>query len=449
MFRDVKKICLNTFLLSSLVLFSACSDIENTDENTIDIPGENQFVSATVIDDISDSVMLLYVKGGIDANATNAFGYKALKIIYNTKDQDDQDVIASGLLVIPTVSEAYSAYLASLGKSYSVSMLCDNHGTIFTNAEAPSNVETANGAPDYALATLMTGFAGFASIMPDYIGYGTSNDENAPYMLQKASARSSLDMIKASMKYMSDNGIILNYQLYISGYSQGGHTAMALAEEVENSFPEVDLKAIAPMAGPHDLEGLGNIEVNASHTMVYPAFLAYLADSYSQAYDDVNLSDLVNETNTTMFHSLFDGSKTNVEIHTALGLVTDARGGFNQHAADILFKTTFIGDYQSNLNNSFRVRLSENSTYDWAPKTRMNLVHCSDDEIIPFSMSQTAYNKFIENGVSSDNLTLTAIPTAALSQQQDAANPFIHGNCATEAYGTAVGWFDDIRAGRI
>ncbi|MDQ7066774.1 MAG: lipase family protein [Sulfurimonas sp.] len=74
----------------------------------------------------------------------------------------------------------------------------------------------------------MTGLAGFASINPDYIGYGASNSVAHPYMLKKASARSSVDMIKASMKYMQDNGIAINHQLYISGYSQGGYTAMAL-----------------------------------------------------------------------------------------------------------------------------------------------------------------------------------------------------------------------------
>lgn len=445
MFTNMKKSGFYIFLSSLLVLFSACSDIDNTDGNVVE-SGEEQFVSAEVIDDINDSVMLMYVRGGIDANATNAFGYKAVKITYKTKDQNDADVNASGLLVIPTVSDAYSAYLASLGKSFSVSMICENHGSIFTEAEAPTNVELSDGAPNYDIATLMTGFAGFAAIIPDYIGYGVSDAQNHPYMLKKASARASLDMIKASMKYMSDTGVILNYQLYISGYSQGGYTAMALAEEVESSFSTVDLKAIAPMSGPYDLVGLGNIEINASRVMVYPAFLAYLADAYAQAYDDLNLSTLVVENNTTLFHSLFDGSKSGIEIQVALGLTDNY--GFGTYTADALFKSSFITDYQNNLNNTFKEKLRENITYDWTPKTRMNLIHCIEDEIIPFSMSQTAYDKFIENGVSSENLTLTPLPTSIISAPTP-SDPFVHSRCGATAYGAAVKWFDDIRAGRI
>ena len=446
MLKSVKNNLFYAIVISSITLFSGCSDIENTDANVV---GSN-LVSAEVIDDINASVMLSVIKASIDANATNAFGYKALKINYMTADQAGKAVKASGLLVIPTATDAYKAYLASVGKMFSVSMICDNHGTIFTNAEAPSNVEVADGLPNYSLAVSMTGYAGFAAVLPDYIGYGTSNSESHPYMLKKASARASLDMIRASVRYMTDNNIVFNSQLYISGYSQGGYSAMALAQDIEaNHADEFTLKGLAPMAGPHDLVSLGNIELNASHTMVYPAFLAYLADSYSEAYSDIVLSDLVNETNTTMYHSLFDGSKTNVEIHTALGLVTDARGGFNQHTADVLFKSSLITDYQNNVNSALKARFTENSTYNWTPKMKVNLVHCSDDEIIPFSMSQKAYDTFIANGVSSSNLTLTPIPTALLSQQVDAAHPFIHGNCGTEAYGVAIKWFSDIRSGAI
>jgi len=393
--------------------------------------------------------MLQVVQSSIDPTATNAFGYKAVKIFYNTLNQNDEAVVASGLLVIPTASAEYQAYLASLGKSFSVSMLCDNHGTIFTNAEAPTNVEVHNGLPDYPLAVLMTGYAGFAAILPDYIGYGESNSVSHPYILKKASARASLDMIKASMKYLNDNNIVINYQLFVSGYSQGGYSAMALAEEIEKSFAtNVNLMGVAPMAGPHDLVALGDIELDASHTMVYPAFLGYLADSYAYYNNDITLSNLVVEENTTMFHSLFDGSKTNVEIHGALGL--SINGGFGAYTADALFKTSLIDDYKDNVNTGalLKKQFTQNSTYNWTPKSKINLIHCVEDEIIPFSMSQKAYDTFIANGATTSQVTLTPIPTA-LIPEASVENPFVHGRCGETAYGAAVTWFAAIRSGEI
>ena len=329
--------------LSMVAFFSACGTDGNTGANSVE-NGSAQLVGATVIDDVNAATMLAVVQAKVNPAAINAFAYKAVKITYNTIGQNGEAVVASGLLTIPTPTAAYKAYRESQGESkFSVSMICENHGTIFTNAEAPSNVEVTNGLPDYSTAVLMTGLAGFASINPDYIGYGDSNDVAHPYMLKKASARSSVDMIKASMKYMEENGVVLNHQLYISGYSQGGYNAMALAQSVEDgAITNVTLKGVAPMAGPHDIEALANIEINASHTMVYPAFLGYLADSYSYYNNDINLSDIAVLADTTAFHNLFDGSNINVAIHMGLNLVTDARGGFNHQLANTLFKNSFI-----------------------------------------------------------------------------------------------------------
>ncbi|MDQ7066773.1 MAG: hypothetical protein Q9M40_01540, partial [Sulfurimonas sp.] len=78
------------------------------------------------------------------------------------------------------------------------------------------------------------------------------------------------------------------------------------AESVDKgAISTVNLKGVASMAAPHDVEALANIEINASRTMVYPAFLGYLADSYSFYYDDLNLSDIAVLADTTAFHNLF------------------------------------------------------------------------------------------------------------------------------------------------
>ncbi len=439
--------------LSMIALLSACGTDGNTGANSVE-DGSAQLVGATVVDDVNATTMLAVIQAKIDANATNAFAYKAVKITYNTVGENGELIVASGLLTIPTPTAGYVAYRASTGQTpFSVSMICENHGTIFTNAEAPSNVEVTNGLPDYSSAVLMTGLAGFASINPDYIGYGDSNDIAHPYMLKKASARSSVDMIKASMKYMQDNGIALNHQLYISGYSQGGYNAIATAQSVDDgAIDNVSLMGVAAMAGPHSVESLANIEINASRTMVYPAFLGYLADSYSYYNDDVNVTDLVLFPDATGYHNLFNGSNDNVTIHVNLGL-TDFNGtgfpgsdyGFGTHTANELFKDSFITDYQNNLNNVMRQKFIENKSYNnWTPKTKVNLIHCIADEIIPFSMSLTASQELNSTG----QVTLSPIPSSYIPAAS-ATDPFVHGRCAGTAYGAAVKWFAAIRSGDI
>ena len=448
MIKSIKKSSKSLLSLSMIVFLSACGS-DGTSENSVDT-GSGQFVSATVIDDIDAATMLAYVKGAINPDAVNAFAYKAVKITYNTVNEDNTPIVASGLLVIPSATEAYQAYRASQGLApFSVSMICENHGTIFADKDAPTNQEISNGQPDYASAILMTGYAGFASIDPDYIGFGESKGTVHPYIMKKASAQASLDMIKASMKYMEDNGVMLNHQLYITGYSEGGYVAMATAQKVENELTSVNLMGVAPMAGPYNVNDLADIEINATRKMVYPAFLADLAYSYNDYYSDVNLSEIANPAiSLPQFEMAFNGDYDTIEIHTILGLADPANGdyGFYTHSADELFDINFINDYQNNVNSPIKVRFEENNLDNWVPKSKMNLIQCVDDEIIPFSESNNTYNKFKASGV---DVTLTAIPTAILPQQQDALHPFIHVNCGSTAYGAAVTWFAAIRNGDI
>ncbi len=443
--KSIKNVTKYLFSLSIIVFLTACGTDGNTGVNSIE-DGSSQFVSATVVDNVAASTMLAYVRGGITESAVNAFETKYVKITYNTFNQDGKPIVASGILSIPTPTEAYEEYLASIGKSFSVSMICDNHGTIFLNSEAPTNVQQTNGVPDENLSVLISGYAGFAGIYPDYIGFGDSSDVVHPYIMKKAAARASLDMIKASIKYMEDNGVILNNQLYITGYSEGGYNAMALAQSVENELTNVNLMGIAPMAGPYNVVDLANIEINATHLMAIPAFLADLAYSYSTYYDDFNLSEIA-VPYPVQFETAFNGNYDTVPIHVILGLANGTDDyGFYTHTANELFKQTFIDDYTTNLNSVARNRFEENNLDNWTPKTRMNLIQCLDDEIIPFSESSNTYNKFKANGA---DVILTGIPTDILSQQRDEKHPFVHVNCGAEAYGAAVSWFNAIRSGDI
>ena len=445
MIKSIKNSSKYLLVLLLGLLVNACGTDGNKGNNIVE-NGSAQLVSATVVDDINASVMLQFVKTELNNQfIKNAFAYKAVKISYNTVNEDNTPVVASGLLVIPTATVAYQQERISKGKQpFSVSMLCDNHGTIFKNSDAPTNVEVADNKPNYPQAILESSYAGFAGIYPDYIGFGDSNTTLHPYIMKKASARASLDMIKASMKYMEDNGIALNHQLYITGYSEGGYVAMATAQKVEEELSNVNLMGVAPMAGPYNVEDLANRELNATHTMVYPAFLADLAYSYAHYYD-VNLSEIANANITTpQFQTAFNGSYDTVAIQTILGLADSSKGDyrFYTHKASELFSTTFLNDYANNVNSAMRVRFQENALDNWTPKSKMNLIQCVDDEIIPFSESNNTYNKFKKRGT---DVILTPIPTPLLSQQKDATHPFVHVNCATQAYGAAVLWFTIIR----
>lgn len=440
--RQVYRLLLLGIMVGATAIFSGCGSSGNESVNSVG----NNFVSAEVLDDINASTMLGIVQTAIDPTATNAFAYKAVKIIYSTQNKDGDSVNASGLLVIPTPTDAYVAYLTSVGKSFSISAIADNHGTIFLDSEAPTNVQ--KNQHTYSTAVLTSGYAGFALIAPDYLGYGESKGETHPYIM-KDSAQASLDMIRASIRYMTDNNILFNGQLYLSGYSEGGYVTMALAKDIqENHSAEFQVMGVAPMAGPYDVEALAAASLQVNTPMVYHAFLAEIADSYSKYYADINIGDIVVKPEVFQSVDLFGGDYDTVPIHVALGLADGTTDfGFNTHFADELFKDSFITDYQSNVNNIVQETFVENSVYDWLPQAKMNLIHCVDDEVIPFALSsQKAYDTFIANGATT--VTLSPIPTASIPAQT-ATTPFVHQRCGSVAYGAAVSWFAAIRNGDI
>jgi len=434
------KIC-QIISLAIIITFITGCGMDNTDGNTVAPIGSSQYISATTIEDINSSTMLAILKNSGDTTTVFAFGYKAIKITYNTVGQNGEAIVASGLLTIPSASAEYNAYRVSQNQSpFSVSMLCDNHGTIFTNAEAPTNVETSNGLPEHSLAVSITAKAGFAAILPDYIGYGDSNESYKPYMLKNASAQDSLDMIKASIKYMNDNNIPINYQLFISGYSQGGYTALALAQKIENSFSDkISLMAVAPMAAPSMLKIFADNVLKSDANMGVPAFMAFLANSYAFSYSNLTIDEMIINSKIDTFDGLFDGTNNINEIHTQLQLPLGA-------PTIDLFNSDFVNDYETTPNHKLKELFAANDVVSWNSSTKINLLHCKNDDVIPYTMSLGAKQSLDAYG--SSNVITTIIEGVTYINGNS-----IHASCALDpAIGTyvqALGWFDKIRQGKI
>ena len=59
--------------------------------------------------------------------------------------------------------------------------------------------------------------------MPDYIGMGESPGLH-PYVHGESEATATIDMIRAAREFITDSlNLIDNHQVFLSGYSQGGH----------------------------------------------------------------------------------------------------------------------------------------------------------------------------------------------------------------------------------
>jgi hypothetical protein len=81
-------------------------------------------------------------------------------------------------------------------------------------------------------------------------------------------------MLRAARSFCASNNIGLNGQLFLAGYSQGGHTEMALHRELERYHTnEFAVTASAAMAGPYDMSG---VELNLCPPAAQSYYAAYV-----------------------------------------------------------------------------------------------------------------------------------------------------------------------------
>ncbi len=396
--------------------------------DSLDQPPKEEVTGGEVVVDFSAETMrnILVSEKAIPADYNNSvFGYKAYKIPYETTDEEGNRIKVSGLMVVPTGVPA-------IMKQIGFSLVSDSHGTIFANAEAPTVIAETTNSPDGA-PVILTALSGFVTLQADYIGFGDSVGHYHPYLLKSSSAATTVDFINAARAFAENNGIPLNGQLFVTGYSEGGHVAMAALQALENEGAPVAFAA--PMAGPYMLDRMGQ-GVLAANTLPVPSFIADVAYAFAVRYG-VNVNTLVKEPYASALPGLFDGSKARPEIDAQLTHVTT-----DLFTADAINRLT-------SLDNTywFTQTLQLNSTAYWGPQTPTRLVQCMGDDVIPFAMSTGTASVMRDNFGAAD---IGVIPVeVAITGDANTSLRLGHADCATPAYGVVSKIFADVRKATI
>lgn len=367
---------LSCILLFVIILTGCRKDPPDTD------PGSKYFVSATSIGTFTKAdLQALAVKAGFGNFAVLAlYDVEYYKLIYNTTFKG-KTIQVSGLLGIPK------------NAPITPSLLSAQHGTIFRAAEAPSNFpNTFSGFELFASA-------GFTTIVPDYIGYGITQNITHPYYDKKSSALTVVDMIKAAKYFLKKQNTAISNRLFITGYSEGGYVTMAAQEEIEtNPEHQLTVTAAAEGAGGYDLTAFLTL-VATRPTYAAPSFLAFIVKSYNSTYNwNRPFSDFFQEPYASQIPQLLDGTKGREEIDAALPNTPIA-----------LLNPVFYGDLLNPAKElELKQRLVSNSFLTWVPKSPTRLYHGTADEAVFFETSVVTYNRFRAAGAT--NVEFFPIP---------------------------------------
>lgn len=378
------------FFLSVVLLFG-CSKDKGSTEPTPEVVYKSyvshEYIkkySLSSIQTLFSSLQLLYPDAGQLANMAN-YDVEIYKIEYKTMLKEE-NVIASGLVCIPIAP----------GSSFPI--ISFQNGTNTAHANAPS-VDLMNPMFQYLHASASMGYV---MIIPDYLGFGSSEQITHPYMHKESTVDVVENMILATIEMMDHDLIPVQWDedLYLIGYSQGGWSTLTTHFDIsQQPALSYSVTASACGAGPYDLSVVQNYMFEGV-TYPQPVYMAYTGISY-HALGLINnpLTDLFNEPYASALPGYFSGEYTNAEINTFL---TDT-------VARLIAPSFLIGINDDPLYGAYRTAINNNSIHGWNTKEPIRLYHGSVDTYVPPATTEKVYGEFVAAGAS-DKVVYIPLP---------------------------------------
>lgn len=306
-------------------------------------------------------------------------GVRLYKITYTTPDVFGQQDTASGLLIVP------------IRPGFTLPLLTCHRGTINGPTDAPSLL-----AGGYQLGMIF-GSVGYVTAMPDLLGIGTSRGFH-PYVHRSSAASASIDMLRAVKQFAQQNGIALNEQLFITGYSQGGYSAMAMHKTIQESFSnEFTVTASAPLSGPYSISGVMRESILSNNVYQYPGYVPNTLLTYNMVYDIYDSTrQYLKEPYATLANNYFNRQLTLSQLNTQLiqQLTTD----FGASIPRNMIQDSVVATIIAQPDHPFNVALADNDVYNWAPQAPTRLFYCLADDQVPFRNSVVADSVMRANG---------------------------------------------------
>lgn len=265
-----------------------------------------------------------------------------------------------------------------------------------TNLEkAHSN---ATDLTDPTAMLLMTFFAsqGYAVVATDYLGYALSSYPYHPYIHAATEASAVIDSIRAARNAAPALGIMLNGKVMVSGYSQGGHAAMATHRAIErDNAGEFNLVAAAHLAGSYNvsqalIDGVANPILGVQY------FVPFQITAWQKVYGNLyaNASDVFKAP----YDSFIEGLMPAVNFPADLANLPPTATA-PAVARDEIFKSAYLADLANNSNNATIVAAKKQDLLGWDPKAPTKLCSGSGDPVVKFSINtQAAYDDFHSRG---------------------------------------------------
>ena len=376
----------------------------------LSLSAKSTLISYLLVDQLSIEEMEAFYKSqGIPKLISPILtGVDIYELFYNTNLPNGVEVVATGLYYVPT------------DYPYEIATMQYNHGTAMKNRGEDSY--------DYnGESTICKIFAadGYAVAWQDYIGLGRAEGFH-PYQHLESEGQSGVDLLYAIQQINEEIGLHVNEQLFVTGYSQGGHATLAVHKTIQEQYREdFWVTASSPMSGAHDMSGVQNVIMESDYAQ--PHYLPYLLYGYQQVYHIFDSNEDFKEVFKPAYRYVVDNILLKGHNIGQINAMLPSKP-FD------MINPFFFDKYKNDPDFIFTKVLKENNTFNWVPEAPVQFCYCEGDEEVYYKNSIVAMEWMKANG-------------AKRIIDRKVSETFNHRQCADYAVMYTKFFFDSFRNG--
>jgi hypothetical protein len=401
-------------------------------------------------------------------------GIDVHQVQYNTVDPTGAATTASAAMMIPTGSDPVCQGPRPI--------VLYAHGTAAQRALNLANISNEDNLEGLFAATVFT-TQGYILIAPNYTGYDMSALTYNPYLNADQESKDMVDALTAgrsALPISSAPSITDSGKLFVTGYSQGGHVAMATHKALQEAGATIT--ASAPMSGPYAVAAFSDAVFFGQVTRTTPLFLVFTSTGYQKAYGDVYASatDVFEARYVTGIESLLPSAVPRTQLFAEGKLPRDqlfsstppdpsfasitpatspaqlapvfAAGFGTENLVTNAFRLAYLQDAQANPDGGFpnmldgrpaanpanglRRAFKRNDLRTWAPSAPVFLCGGNEDPTVLFMNTQLIQSYWATNGATGA-VTVLDLDSDITSNDPDAGRKaaFAAAKAALEADG--------------
>jgi hypothetical protein len=390
----------------------------------------------------------------LDLIAAPKCGIDVYQVRYDTVDPAGAATTASAAMMIPTGTDPTCQGPRPV--------VLYAHGTAAQKTLNLADISNEDNLEGLLAATMFT-TQGYVLIAPNYTGYDISALTYNPYLNADQESKDMVDALTAARGALpapvTDSG-----KLFVTGYSQGGHVAMATHKLLQETGATIT--ASAPMSGPYAVAAFTDAVFFGEVTRTTPLFLVFTSTGYQKAYGDVYTSptDLFEARYATGIETLLPSAVPRTQLFAEGKLPRDqlfdstppdpafapftpattpanlapvfAQGFGPDHLVTNAFRLSYLQDAQANPDGSFptvldnrpaanpanglRRAFKRNDLRVWVPTAPVFLCGGADDPTVLFMNTQLIQAYWSASGVTAP-VTVLDLESPITSSDPDAA----------------------------